>query len=515
MNKLKKPLGRLGRLFHRLSGVDYTIEYIPGAQNFLADFLSRSFTPDSKEMEVKLTEVQSSINLVAEQSKDPEIVSIISGLSNNNIDTKWTSLPNGSRWLLEHRNLYVDDGVLKHSSNRVVVPQHMKEDILKLHHDSPFAGHRGFEPTFISLNRRYYWNYMPSQVKEYCATCTKCQIFNYACLHNKAPLKSIVVCRPWQLVGLDFMGPFKATERGKKYIIIAVDHFTKFIEAAATITFDAKTTALFTLNYVICRYGMVEKILTDQGVNFESSLFKHLCILLGTDKLHTSTYHPEGNGITERINKSIKPNLAKFVNSEHDDWDLHLQMAVSAYNNSYHTSIKMTPYEAMFGRTPVLVSDVIMSNQLPSNTKLKDVSELVKFLRLSADYISSRILENTQEARNRQKLYYDRSTKDRAEFKVGDTVKITNFRVRPGYTKAFEPKFLGPYRIVRVLGDLTFQLESKSLRPEIVHYNRMSHCPVRKDLMPVPQSDPLSVSTGVPTPLKPTQIDQNTPEEIE
>ena len=59
---------------------------------------------------------------------------------------------------------------------------------------------------------------------------------------------------------------------------------------------------------------MVEQVLSDQGVNFESNLLKHLCILLDTDKLHTSTYHVSGNGITGRLNKSIKPNIAKYVN---------------------------------------------------------------------------------------------------------------------------------------------------------------------------------------------------------
>jgi transposase InsO family protein len=95
---------------------------------------------------------------------------------------------------------------------------------------------------------------------------------------------------------------------------------------------------------------MIEHILADQGVNFESKLFKHLCELLGTTKLRTSTYRAAGNGITERVNKNVKPNLAKYVNDSHDDWDLFLQMAISTYNNSFHSSIGMTPFEAQFGR---------------------------------------------------------------------------------------------------------------------------------------------------------------------
>ena len=68
------------------------------------------------------------------------------------------------------------------------------------------------------------------------------------------------------------------------------------------------------LNNIICRYGMINKLLSDQGVNFESNLIKHRCILLGTKTLHTSTYHAPGNGITERVDRNVKPNIAKFVN---------------------------------------------------------------------------------------------------------------------------------------------------------------------------------------------------------
>jgi transposase InsO family protein len=309
---------------------------------------------------------------------------------------------------------------LKHSNDKLVCPQRLKTSILQNYHDSPFGGHRAYETTLISIRNRYYWNYMPSEVKNYCQSCSSCQMFNYACLHNVAPLKQIQVSRPWQLVGVDFMGVFKTSRHGNKYIILAIDHFTKYLEGAATPTFDATTTALFLFNNIICRYGMMEKLLADQGVNFESNLLKQLCIILGTDKLHTSTYHAAGNGITERVNKVVKPNIAKYVNDDHDDWDLFLQMAISAYNNSYHSTIKMTPYEAQFGRKPVIVAEVIMNNQLPADTRIKDISEFTVALRRSAEYISEIIRENTINAQAKQKFFYDRFVKDRAQFHVGD-----------------------------------------------------------------------------------------------
>ena len=488
MNKLKNPLGRLGRLFHRLQDVDYEIIYVPGPENYLPDFLSRSFEPEIESNYIKL---KSSVDWVSEQAKDEEIKQIVKLIEIQANDLEWLKIKSGSRWLREKRELYLSSGVLKHGNDKIVCPQLMKISVLLNHHDSPFGGHRAYETTLVSIRNRYYWNYMPAEVKLYCQSCTSCQMFNYACIHNVAPLKPIQVSRPWQLVGVDFMGIFKTSRHGNKYIILAIDHFTKYVEGAATPTFDAPTTALFLFNNIICRYGMIEKLLSDQGVNFESNLLKQLCLLIGTDKLHTSTYHAAGNGITERVNKVIKPDIAKYVNDDHDDWDLFLQMAIAAYNTSFHSTIKMTPYEAQFGRKPVIVADIILNNQLPADTKIKDVSEFTIALRKSAEHISELIRDNTANAQTKQKFYYDRFVKDRAQYNVGDTVKINNYKSRIGHSKAFEPKFLGPYKITKILGELNYRLESPTLPVQIVHYNRMNHFHVRTEFInePITQSN--------------------------
>jgi len=143
----------------------------------------------------------------------------------------------------------------------------------------------------------------------------------------------------------------------------------------------------------------------------------------------------------------------------------------------------MTPYEAQFGRKSVLVNDVIMNHQLPSSTKLKDISDFTFALRESALYINDVIRENTSLVQEKQQMHYNRFVKNRAEFKIGDIVKINNYKTRVGFSKAFEPKFLGPYRIVKLVGELNYQLEGENLAPQMVHYNRMLHYNVRTELM--------------------------------
>ena len=107
-------------------------------------------------------------------------------------------------------------------------------------------------------------------------------------------------------------------------------------------------------------------------------------------------------------------------------------------------------------------------------------------MRRSAERINDIINENTKAAKNRKKYSYDRFVKNKAIFRVGDMVKINNYHHRVGICKAFEPKFLGPYKIVKLLGDLNYELEAPNMKTEIVHYNCMQHFHVRDQFCAVP-----------------------------
>ena len=478
--QLKEPFGRLGRLFHHLVDVNYTIRYIPGNLNYLADFMSHcndsgDETPGTEHLKINLIEVGSNVDWSKEQSNDVEISNVIYCIKNNVSDKGWVEKC-GRKWLNERNDLYIYKGLLKHSAARVVVPDNLKQLVLHWHHDAPFAGHRGFDTVMYALKSRYFWLRLSSDVKEHCQSCAKCQIFNYSTLHSRAPLKSIEVVRSNQMIGIDYMGPFKTTSAGNRYIILGIDANDKFLCGAATKHIDAPTSAQFLVNEWVCKHGMVEQILTDQGQCFEASLFKHVSILLGSDKIRSSANHAQGNGITERVNKVIKPLLAKFVNECHDDWDLYLQMAINSYNTSYHSSIGLTPFELHFGRPSFTVADAVLNNKLPSDTDPRAIQEYTLNFHRNAEYLRKLALNNKQKAQEKQKLYYDLFVKNARKYFVGDRVKIANSVVRPGLSKAFERKFYGPYVITKLLQNELFVLECPSglfKSPITVHYNRL------------------------------------------
>jgi hypothetical protein len=483
--QLKEPFGRLGRLLHYLVDVDYEIRYIPGNQNFLADFMSRAISEDCDDspctatrIEVNSLQITSAIDWPLEQSRDVELSHLRSLIVSNKTDDAWVKLLiNGARWLKEKRQLFIFNNVLKHGANQILVPNHLKKMVMEWHHDVPFAAHRGAETVLLAIRIRFFWLNMYSDVFDHCKSCHPCQMFNYSQNRNIAPLKPIVVSRSGQTIGLDYVGPFKASKSGNRYAIIAIDAHDKYVMGAATKSCDALTTAVFVLNEVICKHGMVEMILSDQAKNFEADLFKHLCVLIGAHKIRSSPYHSMGNGITERVNRVIKPAIAKFVDDQGDDWDIYLPMVINAYNTSLHSTIGVTPFEAHFGRPAATVADVILGNKLPASVDPRRLHEFTLQTYESAERIRNQVSLNKQIAQEKYKSQYDKSIGYHPErFRVNDLVKITNFTVRSNHSKAWEPKFLGPFRILRVFSidreDINYELfDGRNSR--VVHYNRL------------------------------------------
>ena len=125
---------------------------------------------------VNLLSLVSNVDWMHEQAMDDELMGIISCLKSGSIDAAWLKVGNGAR---KKKYLYVFGKILYHGSSHIVVPSHMVQQMLRLFHDSPFAGHRAFGSTlYAPLSCRYFWLRMYSLVKEYCQSCEKCQLYN-------------------------------------------------------------------------------------------------------------------------------------------------------------------------------------------------------------------------------------------------------------------------------------------------------------------------------------------------
>lgn len=152
-------------------------------------------------------------------------------------------------------------------------------------------------------------------------------------------LCSIPVGKPFQVVGLYLIGPLPTTYDGYRYILVVTDHFTKWAETFPLREISSAAIAQILTDKIVCRFGVMESLLTDQGSNLNSFLMQEIFSLLNIKKLNTTTpYHPQNDGMTERFNRTLISIMRHYVEDNQKDWDTLLPYATFAYNTSVQES---------------------------------------------------------------------------------------------------------------------------------------------------------------------------------
>ncbi|CAF4939684.1 unnamed protein product, partial [Rotaria sp. Silwood1] len=238
------------------------------------------------------------------------------------------------------------------------VPPTMVKQLLTAYHDAPWAGHFGFHRTYWKLKDKYWWPDMKTTIKDYIQSCLKCRKFNID--RRKAPglLHPIEAPGgPFQLIGIDYTGPFPTTPQENKYVLAITDYFTKWVIAIPLPNQTARTTAEALYEHYVCIYGVPLRILSDQGSHFNNELMAAFTQLLGCHHIKSTPYHPQTNGAIERFNATFERQLAKLTDQQINDWDIHLKSITFAYNTGQHATTKFSPYQLQFGRNPTLPPD--------------------------------------------------------------------------------------------------------------------------------------------------------------
>ena len=136
---------------------------------------------------------------------------------------------------------------------------------------------------------------------------------------------------PFHVVSIDLIGPLPLAIGGHKYIVLAVDHLTKWVEAASMASASAKSTASFLLKNLFTRHGSPNVLLSDNGLNFTLQVISELVTLFGTYQTFAAPYHPATNGAVERANSTLVSILRKMASSDPLHWPQYLDSALLAY----------------------------------------------------------------------------------------------------------------------------------------------------------------------------------------
>ena len=270
------------------------------------------------------------------------------------------------------------------------------------------VGHQGRMRTLSLLRERFYWPGMQTEAMQHVQQCTRC--LRRKTPSHVAPLQPIHVTQPLELVHMDYLS-LEPSKGNIENVLVITDHFTRYALAYPSKTQTAQATARILWDNFICHYGFPEKFISDQGRNFESDLIKELCKIAGVKKLHTTPYHPQGNGQCERFNSTLCNMLGTLSEEEKSDWKSYLGCMTHAYNCTKHASTTYSPYYLMFGRHPRLPIDVEFGLPKSNSGDNSSKSRYVQKLRRRLNYAFQKATRVANQQANKYKSSYDKSIK--------------------------------------------------------------------------------------------------------
>ena len=309
------------------------------------------------------------------------------------------------------------------------------EGVMYMMHDHPLSAHFSVRKTYDKIRERYYWSGMFKDVETYVKTCWNCQMRGKP--NNKNELNSIRIVEPFYQIGIDYVGPLPITENGNRYIITAMDYFTKWPEAKAVAEATAKETAGFIYEDIICRHGCPKRILTDRGSHFNNQMVNELMTRFGIKHKLSTPYHPKTNGLIERFNKTLCEGLAKLTDNG-KNWDKEISSVLFAYRTNKHSSNRMTPFYLTYGRKARLQMDKEQDSTI--NSRIEHIVEKLPEERRKAK-------EENLKTQDHQKKYHDQKIKKKIKFQIGDKVLYYKAAKEKQWTGKLEDNWKGPYYI--------------------------------------------------------------------
>lgn len=339
---------------------------------------------------------------------------------------------------------FVDSRLPEENQRRIYVPTDARYYLLNLAHDDKLSGgHLGIKKTHRKLIR-FWWPKMHRDVEHYIKSCDVCQRLKNPAGLPPGYLNSIPVSAMFQHVHIDIVGPVHTTCRGNSYVITATDAFSKFCFARPCQNIRTSEIIKFLEECIFSIHGKPEVIISDRGTQFTSAEWKDFIEKVGAKHNLTTPFHPQSNGIDERVNGTVVNILKPYIDHFQDNWDEQLKWAIFVYNTTVHESTGYSPYQIAHGLDPRLPLRGQVNNRSTDLPALEKIRSLVR----------SRANNSNTKSQEKGKENYD-SHRRNTSIQIGDLMLIKE-HVAPTYlSKKFYHKWYGPAVVIGFVGDPT------------------------------------------------------------
>lgn len=402
-----------------------------------------------------------------EQRSDPSLTKLWKHAEDGTIFGSGTTT---HKYVVVRTRLYkecLSDGETK---RLLVVPQRYREAVFKLGHEAAMSGHLGRQKTVDRIRAYFTWPSMGTEIERGCRSCDICQRTSDRGRVRPAPLQPLpIISEPFSRVAVDIVGPIHPSAKdGSRYILTLVDFATRWPEAVPLKKIETVTVAEALLQ-IFTRMGVPEEVLSDNGSQFTSEMMAEVYRLMSIKPLFTTPYHPQGNGLCEKMNGTLKKMLKRAAAEQPREWPRYIAPLLFAYREAPQASLKLSPFELMFGRAvrgPLTVLRDIWDGGNPTaevRTTYQYVLDLEQRLQATCQLAKTELLK----AQALDCKYYDAKAKKR-RFQVGDKCLV----LLPTSTNKLLAQWTGPYEVVEVCSPLTYKLDVKGVAKRM-HINML------------------------------------------
>jgi len=479
---LKIPSARIARLTLKILDFDFIIKHKAGKENKVADCLSREsimniidaviFEYDTQNYQPEEInniniDIPTEINIIQSQQNDEFCNEIIKAINNLPTTNKYKKL--SRKYTITNQILYLKRHTPKQNiENAIVIPKNIVQNIIMAHHNPPLAGHMGITKTIKAIQIKYFWPNLIKDVTLFIKTCHQCQINKKTQGKPAGCLQPIPLptCKPLDRITIDFLGPLPSSNN-KKYILVFTCQSSKYVIAKATKSSDANTVAKFLIQY-ITQFGVPRYLTSDRGLHFKNKIMNETCQNFGIKQIFSSSYAPQSQGFTERINGVICQSIKHYIKDNNQSrWSFYLPYIIFSYNNTPQTSTNYSPYYLLHGFNANIGIDIQI---IPENLSY-DIKKSLEELK----HVRKSIPEYIKKAQQTQKINHDK-IHQLTTYEPNQLVLVKFPFQEPNKTAKLAPKYKGPYKIISKINDVNYLIElilNKKLTKDIVHIRRL------------------------------------------